>query len=173
MRLLALSLVLLAAPALANWRPTGGMSAVVAPHIVFPATSLGDRNVGLGMGWHTDLSHWSSSGRQAFGLRLSVDGFPGDDLTGGDVFSMDLMAHGGVDIDLTRRWVLQGWGGAGWNRTDGPGDAVSQAVAGAGVRLQRRTRLRHILVGWEVAARWLGSASGLVLQTGPVVRWQR
>ena len=173
MRWLAGLVIILAFPAQAKWRPAGGVSAIVAPHLTLPVTSLDDRAVGIGAGWHTDLALWSPGTRQAFGFRLSVDGLSGDATSGGDVFSMDLMLHGGVDTNLTRRWVLHGWGGAGWNRTDGPGDPNDQVVVGAGVRVERRARLRHIILGWEVATRWLGSASGLVLQTGPVLRWQR
>ena len=173
MRWLVGAIIFLALPAQAKWRPAGGVSAIVAPHLTLPVTSLDDRAVGIGAGWHTDLALWSPGTRQAFGLRLSVDGLSGDATSGGDIFSMDLMLLGGVDTNLTRRWVLHGWGGAGWNRTDGPGDAKDQMVVGAGIRVERRARLRHILIGWELATRWLGSASGLVLQTGPVLRWQR
>ena len=119
MRWLAGVVIILAFPAQAKWRPAGGLSAIVAPHLTLPVTSLDDRAVGIGAGWHTDLALWSPGTRQAFGFRLSVDGLSGDATSGGDVFSMDLMLHGGVDTNLTRRWVLHGWGGAGWNRTDG------------------------------------------------------
>ena len=173
MRWLPVLLMTLSAPALAKWQPAGGVSGSVAPHLTLPVTALSDRAVGVGAGFHTDLALWTPSTRQAFGARLSVDGLPGDDMGDGDLFSMDMMLYAAVDTNLTRRWVLRGWGGAGWNRTDGPGDPVDQIVAGAGVRVERKARLRHILLGWEVAGRWLGSASGLVLQTGPVVRWQR
>ena len=143
MRWLAGALILLALPAQAKWRPAGGISAIVSPHLTLPVTSLDERAVGIGAGWHTDLALWSPGTRQALGIRLSVDGLSGDDTSGGDVFSMDLMVHGGVDTNLTRRWVLHGWGGAGWNRTDGPGEPNEQIVVGAGVRVERRVSIRY------------------------------
>ncbi len=169
----ALLLVFLAWPAQANWRPNGGVSAASAPHLSLPVTSLSGRRVGLGAGFNTTVMRWSSTSRQGFGLRLSVDGFGADDDSGGDLFSMDLLGFGSLDIDLTKRWVLQTWGGLGWNRADGPGDATTSFMLGGGASAYRRARLRHILVGWSMAVRWLGAAEGMVLQTGPVLRWQK
>jgi hypothetical protein len=169
----ALVLLLLGSPVQANWRPSGGLSAVAAPHLSLPVTSLGDRRMGPGLGFHTDVLNWSTTARTGVGLRLSVDGFSGEDTRGGDLFSMDLLAMAGLDLDLTKRWTLQTWGGLGWNRSDGPGDAKQGFVIAGGLSTYRRARLRHILVGWDLAARWLGGAQGLVLQTGPVLRWQK
>ena len=46
MRWLAGAIIILAFPAQAKWRPAGGVSAIVAPHLTLPVTSLGDRAVG-------------------------------------------------------------------------------------------------------------------------------
>ena len=170
---IVLLILLVALPANANWRPNGGLSTAAAPHLSLPVTSLGARRVGVGLGFHSDLLNWSMTSRKGLGIRLSVDGFSADDARGGDLFSMDLLALGGLDLDLTKRWALQTWGGVGWNRADGPGDAANSFVVAGGMSAYRRARLRHVLVGWEVAARWLGGANGLVLQTGPVLRWQK
>jgi hypothetical protein len=170
----ALAFVLLfSSAAQANWRPNGGLSGAVSPHLSLPVTSMSDRRFGPGLGFHTDLSIFSAKARQSLGLRLSVDGFSGDETEGGDLLSMDLLARAAVEIDLTRRWALESWGGLGWNRSDTFGDPVHGLVVAGGVSVQRLARLRHLLLGWRVSARWLGAASALVLQTGPVFRGQK
>jgi hypothetical protein len=125
------------------------------------------------MGFHTDLSIFSAKARQSLGLRLSLDGFSGEAAAGGDLLSMDLLARAAFEFDLTRRWALESWGGLGWNRSDTLGEPENGLAVAGGVSVQRRARLRHLLVGWQVSAHWLGAASALVLRTGPVLRWQK
>ena len=170
--LAALIGIALAAPANASWNPAGGLSASAAPHLALPVTAADGRSVGLGGGFHLDLGHWSRT-RTFWGLRMSSDGLVGDDEQGGDTYAMSLLALGGVDMDLTKRWQVQTLGGLGWARSDGPGDAKQGYALSAVVSVQRRARLRHMLLGWELSALWLGAPQTLVLQTGPVLRWQR
>jgi hypothetical protein len=120
-----------------------------------------------------DLGLWWPKTRQQFGMRLSMDGFSGEPDEGGDLLSMGLLFTGGVDLDLTKTWILQSWGGAGWNLRDTAGDPKQSFVLAGGLSAQRRARLRHIQWGWELSAAWLGAASGLMIQTGPTLRWQR
>ena len=80
-----------------------------------------------------------------------------------------MMLYAAVDTNLTQRWFA--WLGRRWLESNGFAPEIRWTkLLRALVSALSAAALRHILLGWEVAGRWLGSASG---SSRPPQCWQR
>jgi hypothetical protein len=173
-QLLWIAVLIGGTPASADWRPTGGLTGFVAPHLSLPVTAMGGKSLGLGGGTRLGLGWQSADAARFTTLRLTTDGFSGDREQGGDLFAYGVAIAAGTEIVASRRWSLASWGGLGWNMASGPGgQAFDGLEASAGFAVLRRARMRHLHVGLELSGAWLFAPEGLVIRIGPVVRWRR